>query len=286
MLFESDILHGLEKLRNELNSRIKDDCKLSEDIKIAICGKCYYTDEIRKYQEDNFYPYCECQKSIKIRVVKCKKDEVDNAGERIPEDASWPFYLFNIKFCPPRYRFIADSKYHVMVFDNPINLDVKDRIKFHERCLNKIHCKYSNEYKRLEKLYSGISYIKNTLNCKTLMRYFRINEIKLYLSDINSENIYYTSKYMKIIFKEIIEEKNNYSRERYIIQIKKLDREYRILGFRDFDNLPTESQIKSNYRKMSIKFHPEKNECIDTTDLFNKINNAYINICKSRFIDP
>jgi hypothetical protein len=63
-------------------------------------------------------------------------------------------------------------------------------------------------------------------------------------------------------------------------------KEYEILGFKNLsDTSPSEEDIKRNYKKMALKFHPDKNEGIDTSALFNSISDAYTKICKIKGTD-
>ena len=64
-----------------------------------------------------------------------------------------------------------------------------------------------------------------------------------------------------------------------------LRKEYELLGFKNLnDTIPSDDDIKRNYKRMALKFHPDKNDGIDTSALFNSISDAYLKICKSKDI--
>lgn len=76
MKLESKILQKLNKMRKSLHNEVKvalgEDFdrtspftyemrqKLQPGIKVALCGKCLYNDDIKTLQEKDFYPFCEC----------------------------------------------------------------------------------------------------------------------------------------------------------------------------------------------------------------------------------
>ncbi len=51
-----------------------------------------------------------------------------------------------------------------------------------------------------------------------------------------------------------------------------LDNYYKILGL---NNNASEKEIKKAYRKMALKYHPDKNSDKDTSDKFKEISDAY-----------
>jgi DnaJ-class molecular chaperone len=60
---------------------------------------------------------------------------------------------------------------------------------------------------------------------------------------------------------------------------------YEILGI---NKDATDNDIKKAYRKMALKFHPDKNKFVGTKDVFKKISQAYdclINPEKKAFYD-
>jgi len=83
---------------------------------------------------------------------------------------------------------------------------------------------------------------------------------------------YLYSKVLEII--RIVTSENNY--DNYETELEISD-ETISKAFRTFD-LPQEStadQIKSKYRELSLKYHPDKNKTRDTTAKMSEINNAY-----------
>ena len=83
---------------------------------------------------------------------------------------------------------------------------------------------------------------------------------------------YLYSKVLEII--RIVTSENNY--DNYETELEISD-ETISKAFRTFD-LPQEStadQIKSKYRELSLKHHPDKNKTRDTTAKMSEINNAY-----------
>ena len=83
---------------------------------------------------------------------------------------------------------------------------------------------------------------------------------------------YLYSKVLEII--KIVTSENNY--DNYETELEISD-ETISKAFRTFD-LPQEStadQIKSKYRELSLKYHPDKNKTRDTTAKMSEINNAY-----------
>ena len=94
-----------------------------------------------------------------------------------------------------------------------------------------------------------------------------------------SYNDYYRKKFGHLYSKvleiiRIVTSENNY--DNYETELEISD-ETISKAFRTFD-LPQEStadQIKSKYRELSLKYHPDKNKTRDTTAKMSEINNAY-----------
>lgn len=331
MKIEIQILKHLQKLRLALKERLSnilqegdilneqiESNKLPDDVKVALCGKCFYTDEIQKYQETNFYPYCECHDGVNIHLVKCKKGEPDNAGEKITTQCVyWPSHLGDIEVCPSGYRFVTKPIYAIIMFKSPSiikNLDESKRNKLLKEFFGNISNTYTKELERIRNLYGGfLSYISNTLNLNTLFRHCRVIEMEDYIGHFETKRLELLVESVKISLEEgrvktekFVEEmktrgkKFKKQQEEYE-KFKKekgrnenlepgcnkniLKESYQILGFKDLTEEPTEEKIKHNYKKLVLKFHPDKNDGIDTSELFIKINTSYINICKCRGIN-
>ena len=76
MKLENKILQKLNKMRRSLYDEVKialgEDFdrtvpftyemrqKLPHGVKVALCGKCLYNDDIKTLQEKDFYPFCQC----------------------------------------------------------------------------------------------------------------------------------------------------------------------------------------------------------------------------------
>lgn len=48
---------------------------------------------------------------------------------------------------------------------------------------------------------------------------------------------------------------------------------YEVLGFKN--NKPTKDEIKKSYRKLALRYHPDKNNDPDAAAIFKRINAAY-----------
>ena len=145
---EKQILKELTQMRNKLKEN------LPNNVHIALCGNCYYTDEMKKFQEDNFYPFCEC----KVR---------DKCGNK--------FYL----------------SHNIMIFEEDKDYDsltIIEKIGVNIIILRTIYRQYQKQLSELENLYNTVfSYVYNTLNLNRYYRRCRINEIKNYLQAIKDE---------------------------------------------------------------------------------------------------
>jgi hypothetical protein len=154
--------------------------------------------------------------------------------------------------------------------------------------------------KRLESLYKGLlSSIWNGINLNRLVRCLRTDDLECYLFDLLARSIKLTvgeigtnKESRRNIFENFArdtyeqfarEQGKNNSRSRYSERVNvdndDLTKEYETLGFKNIQKPPDEAQIKRNYKRMALKFHPDMNTGIDTSALFNSISNAYEKVC-------
>jgi hypothetical protein len=157
--------------------------------------------------------------------------------------------------------------------------------------------------KRLESLYKGLlSSIWNGINLNRLVRCLRTDDLECYLFDLLARSIKLTvgeigtnKESRRNIFENFArdtyeqfarEQGKNNSRSRYSERVNvdndDLTKEYETLGFKNIQKPPDEAQIKRNYKRMALKFHPDMNTGIDTSALFNSISNAYEKVCRVR----
>lgn len=317
--FEVVILPKLEVLRKEIKEEVKLILKdylvegnipkiikemkekLPPTIHVAMCGNCFYNDAIKFFHKENFYPFCECQISSTTDIKKCKKGEKSDEGSPIPKHSKLNGKICEIKTCPPGYRFEVTSNYDLIIFEDNSIFEGKDnknirnmKQKFFERLLD---C-YKMELFRIKTLYSGVgTWIWNTINFNTLKRWCN----KMILEDY----IYYIQQYitkflldgitksfdddLKDLEKTINENRKSSQNNRRNLQTHvftnlnhdtKIKNAYKTLGFTNIENLPSQEEIKTNYKKMSLRMHPDKNPGIDTSKIFNDITEAY-NLIKS-----
>lgn len=90
--------------------------------------------------------------------------------------------------------------------------------------------------------------------------------------------------------KRFIEEKKRIAMEREEEKrkqksISEIDQAYITLGFTNIFKLPSQEQVKANYKKLALKLHPDKNTDIDTSKFFRDVSDAYKIICENRGFD-
>lgn len=239
-LFDHEIIENLTIMRTSVKERITKGENI-EDIKLAFCGKCYYTKEIREYQEKHFYPYCECH------------DYINGTNK-------------------------------IMIFDTIDETNKLKRSTFMLEQLRKIYDEYINETVRLQNLYSGFfNYVYNFFTLRVLCRYVKIKEIINHQTEISLVVLNESMKNSNYTLKSMNDEVTTFHNTN--IEDIFIKEQYKILGFYDLTELPTEVQIKDNYRSL-ISILNSTN--IDTSQVQKNINFAYADVCKYRKfnIDP
>jgi len=105
----SEMKHRIVEYRKE-TGQLEECNSLPEDIHIALCGKCHYTDEIKQYHEQSFYPFCECIDCYDFELVKCKFGEKDHHGQEISGTLIYRLDEHkDIKHCPQGYKLKKNS---------------------------------------------------------------------------------------------------------------------------------------------------------------------------------
>lgn len=259
--------------------RLRSQCT-TENSQIALCGVCKYTQELKSYQEQSLYPFCECIVGNDHEIVKCNSGEPDHFGQPIPNTVRYCKEEHSqLKECPKGYKLVPVPRYGIMCFES----NVSDKKAFLQSFYSSRTKLYYAEIDRLESLFSSYSsFVWNTFNLNRLYRRHKINVLTDWVTSIE-DNI------LELILESINETINNFaSRNRSSVprvELRKasnINDDYAILGFKDLSRLPTEEEIRRNYKIMSLKFHPDKNPTMDTSELFNRIRESYDNVCRIR----
>lgn len=298
-----------ERIRRRIaEHKVNNPDTLPDDIHLAFCGKCYYTDEMKEFHERNCYPFCACVFGHDYEIIKCKDGEPDESGR--PIDGGILYYGRvepTFTECPPGHKLRAIPVYDIIIFADPNSVPEHKKFDFVNRHHRNMIRRFNSEIERLKRMYpTTISYIMNTFNFNTLIRWGAVKTVEDAIDAIERNDVkrflekaVEDAKYLKTKVEEadrLREEMHRKADEQFRRNAQEHSSQghssqeqsnsssviidaYRVLGFKDISNPPSHRELKANYKKMSLKFHPDKND-IDTTALFLSINNAYQAICE------
>jgi len=164
---------------------------------------------------------------------------------------------------------------------------------------------YTAEIKRLNNMYPTVfSYMVNTFNLNTMYRFNTVKRLEEYSELIGKKMILQSIKQINEMLDNVqrLYKERDRQREEFkqnmdeihrrrqrskqeeapkTINSKDLTNAYKVLGFSNIESLPSQEDIRKNYKKMALKFHPDKND-MDTTELFLSVESSYELICISR----
>ena len=300
--------------RNDLPDEELDSTKY----KTAFCGKCKYNREIKEYHVKNFYPYCSCISKQNFSLKKCSVFRKDDCGFEMTKECRLNDQL--IKICPKGYIVLTQNHYDLMIFESSNGKSKKEILHRKSEYATELYDRYKVELQRLNNLYTSIlSKIYHTFTLKLLFRKIRVIELEYIVEDLFIMELSLSTEFMLLDLQQRREEREKFNkiheenirgeREKWRKmeeeKWRKMDEDnngnsrnsrnsdnnscetledhYSILGFKNSKtNVPTEEQVKKNYKKMALKFHPDKNLEFDTTEIFTKISRSYEIISKSR----
>lgn len=245
-----------------------------ENSKIAPCG-CKYTERMKQFQIENFYPYCSCVIGYNYFLEKTK--EVGDEGLTIPK-SFMPNYIGET--VPKNFILRKKPVYGIFIFEDYSNYDELQKISLQIKYLERLRHDYVNEDLRI--LNIPLSQIFISVLRMEIVNIQKRREQIIYASSVISQlilKLYDIRGNLEIEqedrkFKEKM--KNTFSR---FNDRKITDRDYIILEFTDLTTEPTENQIKSRYKKLALKYHPDKN---GDQEKFINVKNAFDRICKAR----
>ena len=281
----------------EERNDLPDDQLDSTKYKLAFCGKCKYNNEIKEYHIKNFYPYCSCITNENFRLRKSSFFHTDDFGFELSRELELDGK--KIKICPRGYTVFIQNIYDLMIFESSNGKSELEILKAKENHIEKLIKIYEFEAKRLNSLYDSLSSkIYHTFTFELLLRNLKVQDIDDMIDDLMLTKFRFSIKISSIKSDEMkkMQEERRKEFEEWKRKIQDEDTEddedsnnetleehYSILGFKNIKtNLPTEEEVKKNYKKMVSKFHPDENLEVDTTEIFTKISRSYEIISFSR----
>lgn len=123
----------------------------STKYKIAFCGRCKYNAEIKRFANENYYPYCGCVIGRRIILERCLPFESDESGVPLGQNVSFDYGTVNT--CPLRHKIYFENKYDLMIFRPYQNMSELKRLDEKMKHVNFLLRFYKNEIIRLRNLH-------------------------------------------------------------------------------------------------------------------------------------
>ena len=204
-MLEFDIIRRINLFVTQLNN------KIDPSVKVAFCGNCLYNDELKAFQTKNFYPYCRCIIDYHVSLKKCKKGQLSDVGEDLPQNNRRSSELKGCVSCPSGYYIKKIPIYDIMIFEDSRGLNDKDKSLMKKEYIQEIINTYNLELNRLNSLYKGIfSKVWNFVNFNILSRYIKVLDIEYYIEEL-------WCSFLKLTIDEIKDDIHNFANKTFSI---------------------------------------------------------------------